>query len=234
MMEPAKDRMRNNVSELLALGCAERVLPERNMRSHLVIIDGIFRKDSAKVIRVERDQMISALAPDRPDQAFSISVLPGRAERGGPVPDAHCSHPSLERAAKCSVIVTNEIFGRRVPRACFGDLALQPLRRWVLLHVIAKEKLPGLQWSILPRHHVDRNRGLRDIDAQFEQLAVDPGSTPQWVFKTHSSDQIAHPFADPWPPTARTGLTSPVRGEAHSMPTHNCLWPDGVKNARTA
>jgi hypothetical protein len=32
---------------------------------------------------VERDQMISALAPDRPDQAFSISVLPGRAERGG-------------------------------------------------------------------------------------------------------------------------------------------------------
>src|ERR1700730_14978897 len=39
------------------------------MRSRLVIIDGIFRKDSAKVPRVERDQMISALAPDRPDQA---------------------------------------------------------------------------------------------------------------------------------------------------------------------
>ncbi len=42
-------------------------------------------------------------APDRPDQAFSIAVLPGQAERGGPVPDAHCSHPSLERAAKCSL-----------------------------------------------------------------------------------------------------------------------------------
>src|ERR1700730_10124407 len=100
--------MRNNVSELLALGCAGRILPERNMRSHLVIIDGIFRKDSAKVIRVERDQMISALAPDRPDQAFSISVPPGRAERGGPVPDAHGSHPSLERAAQCSRSVTDE------------------------------------------------------------------------------------------------------------------------------
>src|ERR1700730_9614904 len=34
------------------------------------IIDGIFRKDSAKVLRVERDQMIGALVPDRPDQAF--------------------------------------------------------------------------------------------------------------------------------------------------------------------
>jgi hypothetical protein len=87
--------MRNDVSEPLDRACVGRILPERNMRSHLVIIDGIFRKDSAKVIRVERDQMISALAQDRPDQAFSISVLPGRAERGGPVPDAHCSHPSL-------------------------------------------------------------------------------------------------------------------------------------------
>jgi len=103
--------------------------------------------------------------------------------------------------------------------------------------MIAQETLPGLQWSILPRHHVDRNRGLRDIDIQFEQLTMDPGSTPQWVFKTHSSDQIAHLFADPWPATARTGFPSPLRGEAHAMPTHNGLGPDdgyGVKNARTA
>jgi hypothetical protein len=80
--------MRNYVSKPLDRACAGRVLPERNMRAHLVIIGGIFRKDSSKVLRVERDQMISALAPDRPDQAFSISVLPRRAERSGLVPDA--------------------------------------------------------------------------------------------------------------------------------------------------
>ena len=33
---------------------------ERDMRSHLVIIDGVLREDSSKVLRVERDQMISA------------------------------------------------------------------------------------------------------------------------------------------------------------------------------
>jgi hypothetical protein len=33
MMEPDKDRMRNNVSEPLDRACAGRVLPERNMRS---------------------------------------------------------------------------------------------------------------------------------------------------------------------------------------------------------
>jgi membrane carboxypeptidase/penicillin-binding protein PbpC len=76
-----------------------------------------------------------------------------------------------------------------------------------------------------------------DIDAQFEELTVDLRSAPQLVLNTHSSDQIAHLFADPWPATARAGFPSPVRGEALSMPTHNSLGPDdgyGVKNARTA
>ena len=76
--------MRNNVSEPLNRARAGRVLRERDMRSRLVIIDGVFRWDSPKVLRVERDHMISALAPHRPNQAFSIAVLPGRAERGGP------------------------------------------------------------------------------------------------------------------------------------------------------
>ena len=133
-MEPAKDRVRKNVSDPLDRACPGRVLPKRNMGSHFIIIDGIFRKDSAKVFRVEHDQMISALAPDRSNQAFSISVLPRREERRGSVPDTHCSYPSLERATKCSVIVTDEIFGRRVPRECFGDSTRQPLRRWVLGH----------------------------------------------------------------------------------------------------
>ena len=144
MMQPAKDRMRNNVSEPLDRACAGRVLPERNVSSHLVIIDGVFRKNSPKVLRVEHDQMISALAPDRPDQAFNISVLPGRAERGGPVPDAHCSHPSLERDAKCSVIVADEIFRRPVPRERFGDLARQPLRRWISGHRKPQQLPPSM------------------------------------------------------------------------------------------
>src|ERR1700756_1906123 len=75
--------------------------------------------------------------------------------------------------------------------------------------MIAKETLPCLQWPALPRHHVDRNRGLHDIDAQFEQFAVDPRSAPQRVLNAHSSDQVAHLFANPWPATAPTGFPSP-------------------------
>jgi hypothetical protein len=47
--------------------------------------------------------------------------------------------------------------------------------------MIAKEGLPGLQWSIPPGHHIDRNRGLGDIEAQLEQLAMDLGGTLQRV-----------------------------------------------------
>jgi hypothetical protein len=43
------------------------------------------------------------------------------------------------------------------------------------VHIIAKEGLPRLQWPILPRHHVDRNCGLGDLDAELEQLAMDLG-----------------------------------------------------------
>jgi len=70
-----------------------------------------------------------------------------------------------------------------------------------------------------------------------EQLAMDLGSAPQPVLKTHSSDEIAHLFADLRSAPERTGFPSPVGGKTRSMPTHNSLGPDdpnGVKYARTA
>jgi len=39
-------------------------------------------------------------------------------------------------------------------------------------------------------------RGLGDLDAELEQLAMDLGGAPQRILKTHSSGQVAHLFAD--------------------------------------
>ena len=116
MVEAAKNRMRDNLSEPFDRACAGRVLPKRNVSSHLVIVGSVFRKDSPQVLCVEHDQMIRAFTSDRPDQALNISVLPRRAERGRSVPNAHRSHVSFERTAKCSVIVANEIRRCAVPR----------------------------------------------------------------------------------------------------------------------
>jgi hypothetical protein len=59
---------------------------------------------SSKVLDIEHEQMIRALAPDRADQALNIPILPGRAYDVGRVPDPHCSHTSLEcnTAVACS------------------------------------------------------------------------------------------------------------------------------------
>ena len=80
MVEPAEDRIRDNVSEPLDRSCAGCVLAKRNVSSHFIIIGSVFRKNSSKVLCVDDHQMIDALAPDRPDQALNISVLPGRPE----------------------------------------------------------------------------------------------------------------------------------------------------------
>src|SRR5262249_47735153 len=103
------------------------------------------------------------------------------------------------------------------------------------LHMIAKEGLPSLQWSIPSWHHVDGNRGLGDRNAEFKQFAVNLSRAPQRVLKTHSSDQVAHLSGDPRAAPRRVGFPSPVAGKTLAMPAHNSLRPDdaqSVKNAR--
>jgi hypothetical protein len=43
---------------------------------NLIVIGRVFREDSPKVLGVEHQQMVRALASDRADQAFNISILP--------------------------------------------------------------------------------------------------------------------------------------------------------------
>ena len=121
--------MCNNMAKAFDRARARCVLPERRVSSRVIIIGDEFRQNSPQMLFVDHDQMIGALTPDRPDQAFNISVLPGRAERRGSVPDAHRSDASFECAAKCSVIVANEIFRHCIPRQRLGDLPRQPFGR---------------------------------------------------------------------------------------------------------
>src|SRR5258708_14824906 len=102
--------MRDNVSGPFDGPCAGCILTERNMGPNLIIIGRVFREDSPKVLSVEHQQMVGALAPDRSDQAFNISVLPRGTERRGSVPDPHRSYMSFEHSAQHSVVVANEIF----------------------------------------------------------------------------------------------------------------------------
>jgi hypothetical protein len=115
------------VRHILLVGCTEPWLRDRHCRLRSFAILSVQCdllncrcKNSSKVLCIEHDQVARALASDRLDQAFNLAVLPGQAERGGPVPDTDASP---ERFAKCPVIVSNEIFRCVAPRERFGDLA---------------------------------------------------------------------------------------------------------------
>jgi hypothetical protein len=43
-----------------------------------------------------------------------------------------------------------------------------------------------------PPRHVFCDRGLSDINAQLEQLAVYPGRAPEWICEAHLTDQAAN------------------------------------------
>src|SRR6266478_2148158 len=140
--------------------------------------------------------MVKTFVSDRPDQALDISVLPGRAERGGPIPDAHRSHAGLECGAKCSVIVANKIFRCAVPRKRFGDLAREPLCRCVSGHRNPQQLPPSVAENKKREQLLKGNRREPQRDQSTQ--------SPPYDCKGRSStsamaDRAAAPFrSKPW------------------------------------
>ena len=67
-----------------------------------------------------------------------------------------------------------------------------------------------------------------------EQLAMDLGSAPQPVLKTHSSDEIAHLFADLRSAPERTGFPSPVGGNPFDANAQQSRAANAIDVARAA
>ena len=72
--------------------------------------------------------VVKAFPPDRADEPFTISVLPGRTRSGWPVPDAHRPEPALEYLAIGAVTITDDVLWRQLPTHCLGQLPGDPFR----------------------------------------------------------------------------------------------------------
>ena len=57
--------------------------------------------------------------------------------------------------------------------------------------MVAQKRSPALRRGPPPPRHVLGHTRLPDIDAEFEQLAMDPRSSPQRIGKAHVADQLA-------------------------------------------
>ena len=67
------------------------------------------------------------------------------------------------------------------------------------MHVVVQERAPGRGGGLGPPWHVSADRGLADLDAELEQLAVDARSAPKRVCPAYLADQITDLAAHPGP-----------------------------------
>ena len=84
--------------------------------------------------------------------------------------------------------------------------------------MVLEERAPGLRGWLPPPRHQPRNRPLRDVEPQLQQLPMDARRAPEWVRDGHLPDQASDVGADLRPAAARTRSAGPVPREAAAMP----------------
>src|SRR5215469_7441665 len=79
------------------------------------------------------------------------------------------------------------------PRGAYSlrDLLYSEVDGHQLLDMIFQEGAPSLRRRLATAHHVFAYAGLPDVDAEFEQLAVDARRTPSGILSAQPADQVA-------------------------------------------
>src|SRR5467141_1486061 len=97
------------------------------MCSDVVVVTSIESQDPAQMRLTENDDMIQALAADRPDQPFGKSILPRRGWCGRLVPDAHGAQSACDYGTIDAIPISKVLWGI-IPRKRLGYLTRNPLR----------------------------------------------------------------------------------------------------------
>jgi len=91
-----------------------------------------------------------------------------------------------------------------------------------LREVVLQESVPGLRRRPAAAYHVFADTALADVDAEFEQLAVDAGRTPTGILPAHRADQISDLARnDRSSRLAAAHLPGPEQAKAGTMPGHD-------------
>jgi hypothetical protein len=62
--------------------------------------------------------------------------------------------------------------------------------------MILQEGRPGLRRRLPPAYYVLANAGFANLDTEFEQFTVDPGSAPKGILAANPTDQFSHFLRD--------------------------------------
>jgi hypothetical protein len=103
---------------------ARRVLAQPQVRARLIVIERIQSQDPSQMPFAIDQDLIQALAPECPDQALNIWILPGRSRA---VAYPHRPKSTREGLPVCAVIVAHQI-GRCCASARRDPYRSKPLR----------------------------------------------------------------------------------------------------------
>src|ERR1039458_4829627 len=89
--------------------------------------------------------------------------------------------------------------------------------------MVMKERLPALRrWSSSFDHILGHAR-LSDVDAELEQLSVDPRRSPQRIGNAHLADKLAYLRRHSWSAATAPRLPAPERSEPDAVPFYDGL-----------
>src|SRR5262249_22408558 len=123
-----RDRSRCNGAKTLGGAMERGVLGQGSMSSLPIVVARIGGQHPAQVHFAQDHDMVQALLPDRADEAFDVSVLPGRSWCRWSVPNAHGGEASCYDMTIGSVPVADQVLRRLLPGKGLGDLAGDPVR----------------------------------------------------------------------------------------------------------
>src|SRR3954471_13173033 len=93
----------------------------------------------------------------------------------------------------------------------------EEVRRNHIFHVVLQKRSPALRRRSFVSHQILTYSRLANVDAEFQQLAVDLGRTPERVLATHSPNELAYFLRHGWPSTL-TMATLPCPEQTKSLP----------------
>jgi hypothetical protein len=105
------------------------------MPADTIVVGQVIGQEIAKMPLSQHHDTIEALAQDRSDQPFNMTVLPRRAWRDRPISNTHDSQPERDRHTIGGIEVTDAIARCLIPWERFGDLPADPFRGWMRGHI---------------------------------------------------------------------------------------------------
>src|SRR5712671_3147680 len=86
------------------------------MCSDVVVVTRIGSQGPAQMRLTKNDDMVQALAADRPDQPLGKAILPRRGWCGRLVPDAHGAQSACDDGTIDAIPIADEVFWGIIPR----------------------------------------------------------------------------------------------------------------------